>query len=185
MTDEEKKRYLHQIAATLKYGRFWEAKRKLYIILFAVFTALMITFSAIVVYYLGIEQVEPLENPIHLILAIIGLSLAFILPPVIFLVVILKNEKARKNILLWLDDAIETDAHSYLYSTTNAGRGLNELYKIKIKFKIDGKHISCLSKDHPVDGGITMGYSLFWRKYVDKGLRILYSPKYEEVMILK
>ena len=185
MTNAEKAKYLPKIAATLKYGRYWEAKRKLYIILFAVFTAFMIAFSAIAVYYLGIEQVEPFENPVQPILAITGLCLAFILPPVIFLIVILKNEKARKNILLWLDDAIETDAHSYLYSTTNAGRGLNELYKIKIKFKIDGKHISCLSKDHPVDGGITMGYSLFWRKYIDKGLRILYSPKHEEVMILK
>lgn len=185
MTDAEKKQYLPQIAATLKYGRYWEEKRKLYIILLAVFTAFMIAFSAIPVYYLGIEQVEPFENPVQPILVITGLCLAFVSPPVIFLVLILRNERARKEILLWLDDAVETDAHSYLYSTTSAGRGLNELYKIKIKFKIDGKHISVLSKDHPTGGGINRGYSLFWRKYIDKGLRILYSPKYEEVMILK
>ena len=162
MTDAEKKRYLPQIVATLKYGRFWEEKRKLYITLFAVFAALMMAFSSIAVYYLGIEQVEPFENSVQLIFAIIGLSLAFILPSIVFLVLILKNEKARKHILIWLDDAIETDAHSYLYCTANAGRGLNELCKLKIKFKIDGKHITCLSKDHPVVGGTAEGYSLFW-----------------------
>ena len=184
MTDAEKKRYLPQIAATLKYGRFWEEKRKLYIVLFAISAAIIFALYAMAIYYFGI--VLSFDNVAQRIFVLIGTGAILILPSIIFLILILRNEIARKKILLWLDDAIETNAHSYLYSKTDAGnRKGRKIYKIKIKFKIDGKHISELSKDYQVGGGLPRGYSLFWKKYIDKGIKILYSPKYKEVMILK
>lgn len=186
MTDAEKKEYLPQIAATLKYGAFYGGKRKRNLILYISFSLLMVVGVAISLTFLCLDFIDSSYDTVKFVFSIIGIIFGFSFLPIILLVFLVQTERTNKEVLLWLDDAIECGAHSYIYSTSTVNAVTDsKIYRIKINFKIDGKHYSYLSRDYQWGSFLPNGYSSFWKKYIDKSMKILYSPKYEEIMILK
>lgn len=189
MTDAEKKQYLPQIIATLKHGRISWGNRKVEILTYILFTMLMIAGEAITITFECLDFINGSCEIVELVLWIILFSIVFFALPVFFLVYLLKNGKAWKEVRTWLEDAVESGAYSYLYSASSSATAVAfvrvNIYRIKINFKIEGKHYSYLSRDYQWGSLLPDGYNAFWKKYADKEVKILYSPKYEEVMILK
>ena len=94
----------------------------------------------------------------------------------------LKNIKIKKKISAWLDDAIELIAFCKIIGENRLGIQ-PKATKVKVEFKFDNiNHIKFSTAK--VFGGQT-GYLGTFNKYSNKVLRIAYSPRYDEVMILK
>ena len=55
--------------------------------------------------------------------------------------------------------------------------------KIQVAFEFNGQKYSHLSGDNP--NKIEKGYERIWVKYADREINILYSPTYDQVLILK
>ena len=107
---------------------------------------------------------------------IISLSLLF------FLIYVLVRDKInKKKVVIWLNDAIELKA----YSKTTDRKKLPFLPRgitIEVVFKINNiSYVREISKRN--FGGGKAYYSIM--KYADREIDILYSPKYDEVIILK
>lgn len=91
--------------------------------------------------------------------------------------------KRRKKIKLWLADAIILDASCEL--TVDYFDGLNSGEKVLIVFTYNSEQLIRMSKfryQHPLTFSIN-GYSNTYKKYIGHNIKILYSPKYDEVMI--
>lgn len=97
--------------------------------------------------------------------------------------------KENRDIEKWLKDAVLLTAWA-----TEIGRirnGVNHIIRIKIAltFTFDGKKIMLQSGEkNTIRENIfymNIGYDAIFRKYVDRPIQILYSPQYDEVMILK
>ena len=87
-----------------------------------------------------------------------------------------------KEIKLWKDDAVQLKATSKIIDEeTFIGEIPTTYYKIEIYFKYQNKRIKKIS------GGQKRfkGYATIYRKYSNRVIDILYSPKYDQVMILK
>ncbi|MDR3021716.1 MAG: hypothetical protein LBU60_03465 [Clostridiales bacterium] len=111
--------------------------------------------------------------------------------------------KKRKKIIQFLDDGI-VEFNAYSEKLDEVVKKDNGLYRIpildrkvkmtsiRVKFEIDGQ---LYEKDSVLGeyeigykekkGAVKKGYHRFFNKYADKHIRILYSYKYDEVMILK
>ncbi|MDE6868465.1 MAG: hypothetical protein K2J83_04910, partial [Clostridia bacterium] len=104
---------LTQIAGTLKHGQFDGTKRKKILIAFLAFTIILIVGLIGLIIALSLEQVNK-TNPMptaNFVFLIIGVSIGFLILPVVWLILITKNEKAKKEIILWLQDAVELGAY--------------------------------------------------------------------------
>ncbi|MDE5721976.1 MAG: hypothetical protein K2I30_04455 [Clostridia bacterium] len=86
-----------------------------------------------------------------------------------------KTNKHDKEILVWLTDdgLFETTAIPWEFSSTLIG--FATYYRFGVDFS--NKDISCRK--------ISLGYDAFYKQIKDTKINILYSPKYNEVMILK
>ncbi|MDE6201603.1 MAG: hypothetical protein K2M47_06995 [Clostridiales bacterium] len=95
-----------------------------------------------------------------------------------------KKINGRKEIELWLEDAVMLKAYSQYKRPHDDGPVVNFLnylgnnnndgYTIRISFKYDGSHLK-----------FTSSHDYCWHKYLDKEIDVLYSPKYREVILLK
>jgi hypothetical protein len=98
--------------------------------------------------------------------------------------IIKTNRKLKKHILSCMEDAVSLKAYSYVIDTNSYDLLLwPHGVKIKIKFKYLGKHYSKISRGKMLGG--TEGYHQIYAKYGNRNVRILYSPKYDEVLLLK
>lgn len=100
----------------------------------------------------------------------------------VFLMMLIAYNKHRKKISLWLRDAVLLDAKCNKYDNS---RGVNGGIKISISFTYNDKHLvrtSGTQNFHPYNH-FADGYSNTYRIFVGKDIKILYSPKYDEVMI--
>ena len=93
-----------------------------------------------------------------------------------------KNDRLKKKILLWLEDAIETIAYSKKIGENRVGLP-PKATKIRVRFAINGVTYKRESTAKIVGG--QRGYLGTYNKYANREIRILYSPKYDEVLILK
>lgn len=182
---KKEKGKMARIAGLLSYGTFWsESKKKIMIEYIAI--ALICLFAIVLaVTMLTIEQFENPDNILGYVFTIIGFVLVFSLLPILLLVFIIKNEKKRKQVELWIEDSIEIEATSNSIGVKRQ-LGLFDCVKIQVNFEIDG---ICYSRES--DSNIYKkknfegGYYYLWSKYADRKVKILYSPKYDQVMILK
>lgn len=94
----------------------------------------------------------------------------------------IKNRKLQSKIKLWLEDAVEIRAYSKKIGENRLGIK-PKATKIQIRFSLNKKHYSREST-YQVFGG-EKGYVGCFNKFADKEVNILYSLKYDEVMILK
>ena len=180
------KEKISRVKLTLKFGWFnGENQKKIlgvyigYIIIFLLGIVLAITM-------LSIEQIRNPDSIGAFVGALIAITIGFSLVPIILSVIIFRNEKIRKEIELWIHDAIEINA--YLKKTDIKYWLGIPLVKFKIEFDVDGIHYTRTSDEEHrgfLAYGRPKGYFANMTEYIDKKVKILYSPKYDQMMILK
>lgn len=181
---KEFKYVLKSIDASLQYGQYFSGKwMVLFISLIAYCVVLILAFFIwLILVNCGIEQYD---NDAHVsmtcclcvaVLVIIGM-----------LYVMYKNNRLKKKILLWLNDAVKLHATTrVLESFRTFGHPIAET-KLLVEFYYINKRIICESgdntkKDHWYKRN---GFFKVLSKYGNKEIKILYSPTYEQVLILK
>lgn len=177
--DFDKKR----IAGSLKHGLVGSSVRSLLIIT-VIFVALGLSVVIIGVTLLVVYTACGAVN--WGISAICIFVLCVILAVALFfgLRCVRKKINGRKEIELWLEDAVMIKAYSGykrphddgpVINFLNAmGHNDNDGYTIRISFKYNGKHLK-----------FTSSHDYCWRKFLDKEIDILYSPRFREVILLK
>lgn len=114
--------------------------------------------------------------------AMVGCNILFLLILALSIYLKIKNNRLKIKINLWLKDAIELKAYSRKIGENRLGLQPAAI-KIEVCFKIDGKYYA-RNSSAKVFGGWE-GYIGTFKKYADREINILYSPKYDEVLILK
>lgn len=185
MTETEKAKYLPQIAATLKYGKYpCLDSKKIYTVYFL---TLGLCCVPLVIAITGISmELSDSPNFIWYIFLAVGV---FLVLQLILLLCLLYYKSEIKKVSKWLDDAVLITATSKQILAREVewsdAAFSTPAIKIKVFFKFDNKTYVYESCDHHSGSACPDGCTYYWRKYADKEVNILYSPKYEEVMILK
>lgn len=99
------------------------------------------------------------------------------------ILVIVRNNKLKRKINLWLLDAVQVKARSQTVDSFRIGFWPKRV-RIRVEFKLNGKKYSFLSADKML-GDSSDGYNRIWARYCDREIDILFSPEYGEVLILK
>lgn len=94
----------------------------------------------------------------------------------------IKDKKIKKRVSVWLDDAVKTTAISSKVGEFRAGSQPSSV-KISVKFGLNG--ITYTRESTATCFGGKPGYLGAFSRYADKQIEVLYSPKYDEVLILK
>lgn len=93
---------------------------------------------------------------------------------------LIKDKRLKNKILPSLDDAIKLVAYSKTIS--NRKFGLQpKYYRIEESFTIAGK--KCIDVSGSENGA--KSYHKIFKSYHDREIEILYSPKFDQVLILK
>lgn len=101
---------------------------------------------------------------------------------IICLWALLKNRTLAKEISKWLEDAQEATAVSRLVGEHYVGMQ-PKVGKIEMTFWLDGKRY--VRESTAKGWGGQKGYMGCFRKYAGRNVRILYSAKYDRIMIPK
>lgn len=187
MHNSHTKPILKRIAGTLKYGCFDGDEMKRVIPAYIAFS-LVCVFMGIGIEILLITGVIGSSNPDkgQDIFVIVGCIFFSVFLPLIIGILIYRNEKQKKEVVRWLDDAIELQAYSRGIDVIQSTLSINNLYKIQVEFKYDGKIYSYESRGKQFSAAkYTYGYHKVWKDYADIKVNILYSPTYKEVIVLK
>lgn len=103
-----------------------------------------------------------------------------------FLIVVsyclMKDKKIKRQAVIWLEDAIELKAHSHKIDEHRLGFQ-PKATKIQIDFILNNNHYKIESTCKVF--GCYEGCVGCFNKYADRDVNILYSPKYNEVFIIK
>lgn len=177
------KKHLRNIAATLKYGWFDGSHYKLNWVLYALISFMFVGGGVACILVISLDF-DIAHNLFEYILVVIGCLIGFLSVPTLLLVILLKNTQHMKRILLWMEDAVELSAFSRKVGETRTSFN-PQIYKIQVEFTYNGKLLHQESTCKPIGGGTEIGYHRIWKDYLDKKIDILYSPKYEQVMVLK
>lgn len=148
------------------------------------FASFMLIGMVALIVTISLEQVHSSMPAALFAFTIVGISIAMSVLPVIWLVVIVKNEKQRREIALWLEDAIEVDAHTRSLGVWQP-TGPFPAEKIQVTFDLEGNRYVRESTNDQTWNGMPKGYHRCWAAYSDRKIKILYSVKYDQVMILK
>lgn len=164
----------YKIKSSLSYGKIFYGKSEylLYIFLFILIMDPIITIGIIILVLLGEMQFthEVMES-------IIFLNCFWVLIFGVILWRIIHNNKLKKKIELWLEDAVFIKASAKRLDLMNI---TYKPYQIEVSFIYKDVRHKYISKA----GNAIIGYYKFFSEPT-KELNILYSPKYEEVLILK
>ena len=104
----------------------------------------------------------------------------------VFLVDLIKNHRHLKAIRLWMQDAVP-----YTVFAEEAGRqylvnGFGRYAaRIVVRFSYHGREIVRLSGEGSKGPLTKEGFFPAWNKYGNRGIDILFSPKYDQVIELK
>ena len=184
MSDEEKRQYLLRIGMTASLGSFaWGKKSRLIIGTLVYLSVLVIIFGGIIIAYFFLEN--PSFNDFMII--VLGIIFVFIVALMPLICIFLVFSKRKKKILIWLEDAIEGEG-----ITKTIGKRkwmiVASLIKLKIEFTVNGVKYERYTGDEKVSPywnyHANDGYYSGIEKFADKQVKVLYSPKYGEVMIL-
>ena len=172
-----------KIVGILDYGPFeWASLRKMLIAYFLLVTIFLLLMG-LGIFIFAREQQENPEPMISFVFWIIFWVFIMSAFPIFFLIYLIKTEKKRKEVCLWLQDAVLLQAQSKEVGRKYA-LGMFPGVKLQIDFELGGMHYTRFS-DSPSPQGERGGYYLMWRKYANRTIQILYSLKYDKVMILK
>ena len=152
----------NQIKATFKYGKVWG--KKTYI-----FVSILCYFSAIIFLSLFIWTALTANIPTN------GRVFLFIIGPVIaacFALVPFFVGRNRKWTKKCLRDSVERRVVAKLFDEdVSIGRGYKGV-KLFIAFRYNGKKIRKHSR-----------WDIYFKRFADREITILYSPKYDEILI--
>ena len=174
---------LSKIAGSLSHGEFWGESRKRIVISFSLVAGFFFIGLIALIAEISIEQANDPDSMIRFLLTILGLVFGFTAAPLALLILIIRNEKLRDQIVIWLNDSVELTAYSKAIGVWRPNF-LSPATKIQVEFEMDGLHFSRESKGK-LGVGCPEGHHGIWTKYANKPIRILYSPKYDEVLVLK
>ena len=175
---------LKRIAGTLKYGVFLGDSRKRIFIAYGAFAGLFFLLAVLFcIIIISVQQVLDSPYIVGYILALV-VTLVVLSIPILLFFSILANERIRKEILLWLEDAIETTAYAKKVSVCNLHIIVPSV-KIQVDFEIDGKQYSRCSEGKLLGSRALEGHHEIWAQYADRQINILYSHKYDQVLVLK
>lgn len=180
---------MKRIAGTLKYGWFDGEKKKYIIPAFIVFSLVVVGFSmgfGLTMVILNIQEHGGV-NGFADILALVGCFFASFALPLVLGLLIYRNEKYRKEIELWLSDAVELTAYVREIGVIQSEFiSANNLYKIQVEFEYNGQHYKIESRGKQLSGTkSSYGFHNVWKDYINRKVNIMYSPEYNEVIVLK
>lgn len=168
------------IDVSLTYGKYFSGKW-LILLYFGLITNFTIPCSAILIAIIYLILKIPLTEELFII-PFLCCSILFLLFSFYFLCLILNNRKLRKNIELWIEDSIQVRAWAKLLDKFRVfGQPIAEV-KIEVSFLINKRRFVKESGDGKKRNRI---YQKALAKYADREITILYSPKYDQVLILR
>ena len=161
---------MSDIAASLEYGLHLTG------ILYFMIISILIggCFLELLVPIIFLYEEPPFEYEVILIPSIMGGI--FILISAIWLI---KNNLLKRKMRIWMEDAVELYAYSEELSKIGMLLQVSET-KIRVKFQWEGRNYVRISGN-----GKRKAYQKVFTKYANRYIRILYSPKYDQIMILK
>ena len=180
---------LTRINASLKYGKYFTGKFLTFYYSAFIFELFIFILTIILII------LAPFNFEIYDFLMPISVGcLIGLIGTLGMLYIILKNARLTKRIKEWLKDAVEIDAYCK-YIDNFKVMGQPTQIKIQVEFKYNGKKIKKLSGDERYNEGNSSmnlinkystktGYDWFFKKFADRQIKILYSPKYDQVLLL-
>ena len=102
-----------------------------------------------------------------------------------FTYLIIRDKKLKKEIKIYLQDAVLLEAQTEDIGSLSVSRRFYDGTKIRVSFEYEGKVITKESGSPKKTGKITNGYDKVFWKYINRTINILYSPQYDQVMLLK
>ena len=165
-----------EVEVSLSQGNFLSKKQ---LCLLYVSIAVCFIFPVITIILVAIPQVE-WDN--LMVFMITCSNLLFLFLGGILIYIKIKNDKIKKKINLWKEDSVELSA--YVEQVDEYRIGIQpKAVKIRVRFQFGNRQYLRESSAKILGG--RKGYLDVYKKYVDKKVRILYSIKYDEVLILK
>lgn len=160
------------VVASLEYGRVWPKKMD-YFWYFTIFISLVCLglFIAITIVF---------KELLYLCILIMP---CLLLPVSVWFLI--HTNKLKRLIKLWLEDAVPIETRTKTVDTYFTFRDFSK--SIKIDFKFKGKRITRYSgkRDNKSSGfNSSSGYDSIFIRLADKEVTILYSEKYDQVLIL-
>ena len=170
---EEKKVYI-----LLSTGEEYNNKRKRSLFAFLILWSFLLLVSIV-----GLILVIALDEGRTAIFTMTGFSGFFLLYCLFWLLAIRNANNFGKKVNMWLEDAVELDAFSQSTKYEvyiGGGSSLDKRPTMCVHFEYDDKKYVRNSKE------VRLGLvGDIFHKYNDRPLRILYSPKHDEVLIFK
>ena len=154
-----------KIVYTFKYGGYGSKKMKVALVACSVVMILLGIICFVILYLLEEDGAWG-----GLIPAVAGLSML-----ITFLYVNVNLKRHDKIILQWLNDEnlFETETEPWEFDCESSQSTFN--FRFGVDFEMNGEQYRKISK----------GYDGFYKIIKDKKIKILYSPKYDQVMILQ
>lgn len=165
-----------EVEVSLSQGNFLNKKQRC---LLYVSIAVWFIFPVITVIFIAVPQVEWDNLTVFMMICF---NLLFLCFEGILIYIKIKNDRIKKKINLWKEDAVELSA--YVEQIDEYRIGIRpKAVKIRVRFRFGGRRYLRESTAKIVGG--RKGYLDCYKKYVNRKVQILYSPKYDEVLILK
>lgn len=168
------------IEASLKHGRLFTGK---WIIILRFGLGVGLLFPFLTILMLIITLTIGMDWTYEMIFSMIGGNIFGLCILLVYILCIVRNEKLKQKISLWLENSVQVKAYSRSIGSVRLGIQPKQV-KIQVDFMIDGKQYSRVSAGKMLGGG-PEGYHKIWAYYADREIDILYSEKYDEVLILK
>lgn len=169
------------IVATLQDGAFSGEKRKWIVISYCALVVFMIAAFAFLISSLLSSYAREEGSVTAAVFTVVVISAVLLLLMGAWGYLIIRNERIRKHILQWLEDAVELNADAKVIDV----QGVSLLFpraKVQVSFVLEGRKMTRVSGKQ---GKIGSGYQNFWRRYDKRSVRILYSARYDQIMIRK
>ena len=124
----------------------------------------------------------PINFTVEIICCLVGGNLISLCILIFAVYLVVKDFKIKAKVKMWLSDAVVLKAHSIKTGEYKSLFSLNAC-TIDVEFSFDGlSHVK--SSDIKTFGG-KIGYLTTFEKYADREIEIVYSPKFDEVLIPK
>ncbi len=123
-----------------------------------------------------------------------GFAVVFILNALMYIgfaawlvVLLVKNQRLLKKIKVWMQDAVPYTVFAEKADEDRIGYRWKYLpaVRIVVRFRYQGRRITRFSGEGRNGLNTRDGYAPGWNKYCNREIDILYSPKYDQVIVLK
>ncbi len=166
---------IDEVSASLEQGVLLYGIRK-FIIWFGFFWSFLLPLVTIVTISLGYMSLDA-----DTIFAIIAVNCFNGGLHILYVYLIVKDKVLKNKVTQWIQDAVIVDA---TLCRIKEYRVLKNPYRIIVRFKFNGREYAFISEQ----GNCVTGFNNYYVKYCFKHngqAKVLYSPTYNQVMLLK